>query len=146
MLIKADNLTKLKKAASTLEGRLRNQSDLDKLKLQFEKIWCYSTGTSARYSSESEKNYKNRGWSNWCGNSPIKGLGITGCIYISISVLTRCRSRSPLTKLCFTPQRALGAYETRFLSTKAEPEDMLWVHPNALQLLMGTQAAVQDQS
>lgn len=55
MLIKADNLTKLKKAASTLEGRLRNQSDLDKLKLQFEKIWCYSTGTSARYSSESEK-------------------------------------------------------------------------------------------
>lgn len=37
MLIKADNLTKLKRAASTLEDRLRNQNDLDKLKLQFEK-------------------------------------------------------------------------------------------------------------
>lgn len=59
VLIKADNLTKLKRAASTLEDRLRNQNDLDKLKLQFENIWCYSTGASAQYSSESEKNYRN---------------------------------------------------------------------------------------
>ena len=55
MLIKADNLTKVKRAASTLEDRLRNQNDLDKLKLQFEKIWCYSIATSAQYSSESQK-------------------------------------------------------------------------------------------
>jgi len=31
MLIKADNLTKLKKPASMLEDSLRNQNDLDKL-------------------------------------------------------------------------------------------------------------------
>lgn len=47
MLIKSDNLTKLKRAASTLGDRLRNQNYLDKLKLQFEKIWFYSRGTSA---------------------------------------------------------------------------------------------------
>lgn len=77
MLIKADNLTKLKRAASTLEDRLRNQNYLDKLKLQLEKIWCCSTGTSAGYRSESEKNYRNQGWNKWRGSSPIKGLGVT---------------------------------------------------------------------
>lgn len=75
MLTEAVNLTKLKRVASTLEDRLRNENDLDKLKLHFEKIWCYSTGTSAQYSSESEK-LRHQGWSKRHGNSPVKGLGV----------------------------------------------------------------------
>lgn len=54
LLVEADSLTKLKRAASKLEEQPGYQNDLDKLKLQFEKIWRYSTGTSAQHSSESE--------------------------------------------------------------------------------------------
>lgn len=73
MLIKADNLTKLKKPASMLEDSLRNQNDLDKLKLQTKKIWCYLTGTRAQYSSESEKNCTYWRWSYWLwSSSPVK--------------------------------------------------------------------------
>jgi len=73
MLIKADNLTKLKRAVSMLENRLRNQNDLDKLKLQLEKIWCYSTETSAQYSSESEKSTEIEDGATGVGAIQLKG-------------------------------------------------------------------------
>lgn len=72
MLVKADNLTKLKRAASTLEDRLRNQNCLDRLKLQFEKIWCYSIGTSAWDISESERNREIEGGASGVGAVQLK--------------------------------------------------------------------------
>lgn len=55
-----------------LEDRLRNQDDLEKLKLQFEKMWCYSTETSARYSSESEKTTETKNRASGMGAVQLK--------------------------------------------------------------------------
>lgn len=111
MLIKADNLTKLKRPANTWDDRLRNQNDPDKLKLQSEKkygaVYQGQVHNTALSQKIKIKHYANQlAWEQPC----IKGLDVTGCVTLVFQFWSevRCWSKSLIIKLCFTPQIVPG--------------------------------------